>query len=82
MQASSEVVGCPCDRSPESDTASWNTSFSGQDQFSRSLKIMLATDVPQNSTKTSWRCSHFTAKHHGRRSASRQAQRSRSRRSR
>jgi hypothetical protein len=33
-----------------------STSFLGQDQFSLSSKIMLATDVQKNSTKTSWRC--------------------------
>jgi hypothetical protein len=30
--------------------------FLRQDQFSLSSKIMLATDVQKNSTKTSWRC--------------------------
>jgi hypothetical protein len=34
----------------------YSTSFLGQDQFSLSSKIMLATDVQKNSTKTSWRC--------------------------
>jgi predicted site-specific integrase-resolvase len=47
-------------------------------QFSRSLKIMLATDVPQNSTNVMAVLTHFTAKHHGRRSACQASARSRS----
>jgi hypothetical protein len=42
--------------------------FLRQDQFSLSSKIMLATDVQKNSTKTSWRCLPISQPNNGKRS--------------
>ena len=44
--------------SPGSTPVSLNTSCTKGEPFSQSLKIVRATDVPRNSQKTSWRCSH------------------------
>lgn len=43
--------------SHELDSTSWNTSSQGQDQFSQSLRIRLATDASENSGMTSWQLS-------------------------
>jgi hypothetical protein len=48
--------GCPSRQARQNWLRLLEHVFLRQDQFSLSSKIMLATDVQKNSTKTSWRC--------------------------